>query len=290
MIMNLFLRRQPPLLGFGKRFGQRLFGRNPGNPAFVGAMRRMIKRPFALILAATLPGAALAQPEPVQPVSELRAVVQDWIEVQKTLSLEQQQAARRQRQLQDRIQVLNEEVEQLQQVLDDLEAVKDGAADERAALLERDEAASAEMTLLASRIPDLIEHFQTLKPGWPDPVQTLDAVQGVKGGDASATEQLQSLLAALTAVHEFDQDWHTHQGRRSTDEGEVQVRDVYAGLGQGWFLGPDEAGVIRPAPSGWTRLPIGNRSPIERLIEQAEERHPHPEWIRVPVELTKEAP
>jgi hypothetical protein len=107
----------------------------------------------------------------------------------------------------------------------------------------------------------------------------------VKAGPA---ERLQTVVGLMSQVDRFNGSFTVASELRKSPAGtEVQVRTLYLGLAQAWFVSPDRkfAGFGKPGASGWEWTPANELADaIERGIA-VQENTGAAEYVALPVSI-----
>ena len=252
----------------------------------------------ALLLAAWLPLASAA-PETLR---RARDLVGEWVDVETTISRETLEWERKATLMRDRIDVVRSRIERLEKQLKQAEADASEAdakrrelREEEASLLERGDRVRAFLADLEARLRDLKprlprplrEELTGLYQRMPDAGKTPE-----EDGGGNLGERMRTSLALLTGILEFDNRVTVAETVRRGPgaERESVFRTLWLGLGQAYYVTPDDAGFGTPGAGGWewhSRPDFGKR--IREAMRLAEGSAVEPKFLSLPVRLGKEA-
>jgi hypothetical protein len=241
----------------------------------------------------TVPGALLAVSlcigHAAEPVQETRSTVREWIALEETRASEQRAWKEERALIHDRQEALAREAERLEAALAAYRSALDGDDEERTALQADAQRLEAARDVLTDRLPDLKRRLLAWRPLFPAELDRKLAPSYVtlSSNAGKPAEQFQAGLTILSALHDFNRTLST--GRLPhplPDNGPAEVSVLYAGFGQAWYVGPDDAGFGYPTEDGWRWQ---RRSDLRGAIAKALERHgagtAEREAIDLPVEL-----
>jgi len=176
----------------------------------------------------------------------------------------------------------------------ELERFKQRLDEERADLLDRQDALAAKAATVGDFLAEIEAELRALRVRLPEPLaEDLATVyQRVPKEPAETTlslgERMRTVVTLLGRVRQFDGKLTVAESIRSLPgrEGEASVRTLYLGLGQAYYLAPDDAGVGRPGPEGWT---WESRPQFENAIREAmllaEGGAREPKFVDLPVRI-----
>jgi FtsZ-binding cell division protein ZapB len=228
-------------------------------------------------------------------VETVRSTLARWVETQKILSRERSDWQVGKELLEQRIALIQGEIGALEERT---RQVREGAGetdrrqsevvarnaslrDAAAALHEMIGGLEAKTRRLLVALPDVLkERVAPLS-------QRLPAAQG-QASQTSLSERFQNAVGVLNEINKFNRDVTvTSEIRRLPDGTSAEVRALYLGLGQGYYVSPrgDLAGVGLPAPEGWQWSPANELAPeISEAIAILENRAV-PAFVPLPVSI-----
>jgi hypothetical protein len=148
---------------------------------------------------------------------------------------------------------------------------------------------------LEARVIGFEKRLKAAVPNFPPPLMAREQVfkilqlvpENPDNTKAPLISRVQNLILILKAVQEFNGDLHLENEVRSHGDKEVQVRTLYLGLGQAWFV--DQSGVFAgtggPSESGWSwREDPAIASSVQEAIAIYEKSQPAV-YVALPVEV-----
>lgn len=250
----------------------------------------MQRKTFALLvfLASLSTGAAAAEVE-----GDARATVARWVESQQLIARERREWQEGKQLLESRIALLQQESATLTEELQELGRGNSVTARERgqadlaesavretqAALRQSVIALEAEITRLESRLPGpLREKVAPLYARMPDdPLET----------QVSLAERFQNIIGILNEAGKFDSEITMVSEVRTLSDGKPsEVRTIYLGLGQGYYLSAKgEAGIGTPVDDGWQWTPADELAPQILAAVEILQNKSKPQFIPLPVTI-----
>ena len=210
---------------------------------------------LALAILVPLPAATAG----ARDIDEYRAKMDKWVETQQIRSEEEFEWEADREILRATRDLLRDEKKALEAEIEELEASKLGSDDERRELLlERGDYQQAG-TALAERIQSMEARVIALSQEFPDPLQRKLAPLLVQIPDDPDTtrvpvgQRLLSVLGVLAQAEKFNGNATFAGEIRKIGDQKVQVRTLYWGLGQSFYVDTqgEIAGIGRPGPEGW---------------------------------------
>jgi len=234
---------------------------------------------------------ATASPEALETA---RSTVKEWAVTEKAISREAAEWAGRETLLKDLIAVEAERIERLEKELAKSEAGLSAADEERSELLDRQDALAAKAETIGDFLATIEGELRELRARLPEPLESdLATVYQRLPKDPEATtlslgERMRTVVTLLGRVRQFDGKLTVAESIRTLPGGdnEVSVRTLYLGLGQAYYLAPDDAGIGRAGPEGWI---WESRPEFEEAIREAmllaEGGAREPKFIDLPVRI-----
>jgi uncharacterized protein DUF3450 len=188
-----------------------------------------------------------------------RTLLAKWMETERIIAQERAEWQHSRDMLRARIDLVNSEIQAQQEKTKQLH---DAAADlgaKRATLLADDQAAQSALDALDGYVGDLEAGLRGLSARFPEPLRArvkplLDRMPADPAHTrVSLAERFQNIVGILNEANKFDNDISMNAEVRTLSDGKpAEVRVVYVGLGQAYFVSAKgEAGVGRPGPDGW---------------------------------------
>lgn len=227
--------------------------------------RRPIPRLAAALLCLCAGGAAVAQGTDAGSLDAARTTLDKWVDTQRLISKEKEQWREQKDVLEQRIDLLSSEIAALRTKIAETEGEIAETRRERAGL----DAENAELRdateRLAAAIRPLEERTLSIVARLPEPLR--DRVsplsQRIPSKPEAATtvslgQRYQNVIGVLNEVNKFNGTVTvTNEVRTMPDGSTAEVRAVYVGLGQAYYVtgGRDAAGIGRPGADGWQWTP-----------------------------------
>jgi FtsZ-binding cell division protein ZapB len=256
-----------------------------------------------------LPPAAAADPEPGAATSgttspnaaapdastpgAARALMAKWVETQQVIAKETRDWQQGKEILQSRIALVKSEIASLEEKLEALKHAGSDAGRKQAELEAEDRALRSSSEALGGWIGDLEARLRGLSGRLPDPLQAkLAPLFGRMPADpkntkVSLAERCQNVVGILNEAGKFNNDITMVTEVRTLSDGKpTEVRVIYLGLAQAYFVSAGgEAGVGRPAESGWTWETVHDLAP--RVLQAVEvlQSKSSPKFVPLPVTI-----
>lgn len=207
--------------------------------------------------------------------SDVRAVVEQWVAIEKTISEEASAWKEKERLLRDLISSARAERENLNAQIAEAKQTASAADQKRAELVsqrqELEDSAQAVLRFLAS----MEQRLRKIKTRLPQPLQ--DSLAGhFKNlpADASSSRQglaarMQGVVSILDTIQKFDGVAQVFEEVRTLADGSVgAVQTLYLGLGAAYFLSEsdEDAGFGMPSETGWSWV---SRPEIADAVKEA---------------------
>lgn len=245
-------------------------------------------------LSAYLAAALLLNASP-EALETARSTVKEWAATEKAISREAAEWSGRQVLLTDLIEVAQQRIDRLQTEQDKGQASLSAADEARADLLDREEAIGKEATQIERFLAKIEVRLQALRPQLPEPLdeELAPIYQRIPSEPAATTlglgERMRTAVSLLAKIRQFDgkltltESLKTLPGREEA----ASVRTLYLGLGQAYYLAPEDAGYGSPGPGGWIwESEPKLRKAISEVILLAEGGAMEPKFVDLPVVLS----
>jgi len=196
-----------------------------------------------------------------KPVADTRATLARWVETRQMISRLKAEWAEDRETLENTIALFKAQQERLDEKL-----AKVGEASRQVVKETADNEAQLKKYLAAlDKLEALVGGFEAkLKAqvkNYPPPLASQELVAKVielipddpKNTRTPLISRVQNLILILKAAQEFNSELHVLSEVRRKGEQDLQVRTIYLGLGQAWFVSEDGsfAGRGGPSPEGW---------------------------------------
>jgi len=240
-----------------------------------------------LVLAASEPNSGTATPDGA------RASLAKWVETQQLIAKEKQEWQDGKQILQSRIDAVNGEIAALKQRMDETRRTAAEANDKKAGEVAEFESLQKAGADLATWVTGLESAMRTLETRLPEPLlQKVKPLYDRMPADARATnvslaERYQNVVGILNEVGKFNNDITMVTEVRTLSDGKpAEVRTVYVGLAQAYFVSPKgDAGIGRPGDSGWVWSAAREIAPqIEQVVEVLQNKA-KPQFVSLPVKV-----
>jgi hypothetical protein len=223
-----------------------------------------------------------------------RETLAKWVETQRVISEERRNWEEGKEILDRRIALLESEIKTLEARIAESRSGVDETAEERAELAERRQAFDRAAGSLESFIPELESKTRRLVASLPAGLQSKIAPLSQRiPEDPKATrltlgQRYQNVIGVLNEVNKFNRDISvTSEIRAMPDGTTAEVRALYVGLGQGYYVTPDgtRAGIGQPSEDGWNW--VANDSLAPQIAEAIAilENEKAPAYVPLPVEI-----
>ncbi|HKQ96568.1 MAG TPA: DUF3450 family protein [Candidatus Polarisedimenticolia bacterium] len=247
-----------------------------------------------LLMAAPIAATLAASPGgDVSPVESSRATLARWVETQQLIAKEKRDWQEGKQILAGRIDLVKGEIAALETQMKEERQSGSGNVVKQTELTNENSELEQAGRVLRDAATDLEGRLQTLLPQLPEPLRDKVApLYGRMPKDPASTtvsvaERFQNVVGILNEVNKFNGEVTMVNEVRTLSSGKpAEVRTIYAGLGQAWYLSAGgEAGVGRPGPEGWTWEPANDLAPsIGRAVEILQSKS-KPAFVPLPVKV-----
>ncbi len=235
-------------------------------------------------------GASAAEGE----IEAARTSFDKWVQFQETVAREQRDWAVEKEFLGEEVRLLKEEIAALKEKsarLAEATAKTEAEISKATAEMAGLKAASGQVE---TELPTVEAELRRVAAAFPAPLQEQSEVlmnrlprEGVPS-KASTAERLQTAVGLLSQVDRFNGSFTVAPELRKSPAGnEVQVRTLYLGLAQAWFVSPDGkfAGYGKPGANGWEWTTANEiAGAVERAIA-VQENTGMAEYVSLPVTI-----
>jgi chromosome segregation ATPase len=192
-------------------------------------------------------------------LEEVRLARGKWIETQQIIAKERADWVQGKEHLLGRLELIKKEVATLEEGIKDSEAKVAESDRKHQQMVADNEKLKSSGQQLTDAATGMEQKLRVLWKALPEPLQT--KVQPLfermpadpANSRASFPERFQNVLAALSAVNGANNEITvTYESRKLAGGRLAEVKVLYAGLGQAWYMSANgEAGIGRPGPDGW---------------------------------------
>lgn len=258
-------------------------------------------RPTKLLAAGVaLIGSCLLLPAQADPPKQdaadpdaARATISKWIATQQIILKESKEWQQGKEILQSRIELLEQEIASLEGKLAQAREGTREADRKEGELAGEGRVLGQRATRLATQVTDLEGTIRMIHGSLPPPVQERVAPlfqripEDPAATKASVGERYQNVLGILNEINKSNGEiMLVNEIRALSDGTPSEVQSIYVGLGQAYYLSASgEAGVGRPAVSGWEWTPANELAAnIQQVVEILQNKG-SPKFVPLPVEI-----
>lgn len=242
-------------------------------------------------LAGDAGGAATASPPPT--LEGARGTLDKWVETQQIISREKKDWQQARELLTSRIQLVKDEIAQLRSKVDETHKSEQDFKKSRAESIGERDAAKSVSGELAAEAGALEGKVRSLYKAMPESMR--DKIQPLydrmppdpENAKVTVAERYQNVLGILNEMNRLNGEITVASEIRSLSDGKPsEVKTVYLGLGQAWYLSArGEAGVGRPGPDGWKWQPAPEvAAEVGRMLEILQNKST-PKFVQLPVTI-----
>ena len=224
-----------------------------------------------------------------------RANLKEWVEVEKSISLEKQSWRNKKEVMLDLIGVLEKESETLRRRIEEMGRVQSESDNRREELLKKEASLADSIEAIELFLGKMESQMWALSAWLPQPLlQKLEPFFGRLPNDSEETslgvaERMQTVVGILSSVHKFDERIILSREIRETRDGDRgEFKSLYLGLASAYYLAPNgaSAGVGRPSANGWLWEPAPELADrIEEAMAIHEGIQKEAEFLPLPVRI-----
>jgi len=249
-----------------------------------------------MLMAILVSGLAFAATDPVAGTvtpDSTRASLAKWVETQQLIAKEKQDWQEGKQILQSRIDAVNGEIAALKERLAETRRTAAEATSKKAGDVAQNEDLQKAGMDLSGWVTGLESGLRTLEARLPEPLlQKVRPLYDRMPADGHATnislaERYQNVVGILNEVGKFNNDITMVTEVRTLSDGKpAEVRTVYIGLAQAYFVSPKgDAGIGRPGAGGWEWTAASEIAPqIEQAVEVLQNKA-KPRFVSLPVKV-----
>lgn len=223
-------------------------------------------------------------------------MLDQWVEVEKTVSKEKYDWEVEKQGLLDVIKVYQQELEMLDEKIEEAEEFTSAADTKKSGLLEEQDSLKEIEAKLESVVTAQEAMLQKIIARMPTPLReeiaplTRRIPQDPENTTLSVSQRLQSIVGILTQVDKFNTTVEVAPEQREFEGNLVQVTAIYFGLGAAYYADKsgDHAGYGRASENGWEWISdVSIAQKVLSLIEMYEGNTTEIEFVPMPVNLNK---
>lgn len=193
-------------------------------------------------------------------VAIARAMLEQWVETQRTIAREKSDWVLGREMLDSRIEVVQDKIQGLQGEIEEAEAEIEKTGDKREELLAEQAKLEDATASLGPTIEDLEARAFALLQRIPDPirekVKPLSQQIPEVGSETelSLSTRFRNVIGVLNEVDKFNREITVdYEVRTLADGRSAEVSTIYIGLGQGYYVTGDQsaAGIGKATEDGW---------------------------------------
>jgi hypothetical protein len=224
---------------------------------------------------------------------QAREILAKWMETQQIIGKEQKDWEQSREVLRSRIELLSKEVAALEEKLAQVKSAGGTIASQKASVLAETSGLKDASARLGEEVAGLETGIRALMPRLPEPLRTkLRPLEDRMPSDPGRTnislaERFQNIVGILNEAGKANGEITlTTEVRTLKDGRPAEVKVVYVGLGQAYYLGANgEAGVGRPTATGWEWQGADDRSREIFQVIQILQNKAKPQYVPLPVSI-----
>jgi hypothetical protein len=226
-------------------------------------------------------------------LEDTRVLMGKWIETQQIISKERTDWQQGKEILSSRLDLVKKEITGLEEKIHTAQEAVDATEAQKKDLLAEKAKLDDQTTQLAAAVTEMEAGVRTLSKSLPEPVRTklLPLYQRIPEDPTttkvSVAERYQNVLGILNEVNKANNEISVEYEVRELEGGKPsEVRVIYAGLGQAWYVSAGgEAGIGRPTADGWKWEPSkAIAGDVSVALEILQGKH-SPAFVPLPVKI-----
>jgi hypothetical protein len=237
--------------------------------------------------------AAAADAPPEAGPDAVRESLAKWVETRELIFKERSEWEQGREVLRSRIQLANREIADLERKLQEARAAASETRGKQAEIHSETVRFDDLTGRLGTEVERLEGEIRKLQPGLPPFVQErIDPLfrripEAGKPAKSSVAERFQNVLGILNEIHKSNSEITVATEVRALSDGKPsEVRTVYVGLGQAYYLSArGEAGVGRPGEAGWVWQPANELAGNILQVLDILQAKGKPAFIPLPVQI-----
>jgi hypothetical protein len=245
------------------------------------------------LLLLSVPAVAADAPPATESPDSVRTLLAKWAEMQQILSKERREWQQGKEVLLSRIELVKGEIAALEGKSSEGSHAEQEVRKEKQGLVAEGDSLKATGADLAHKAGELEVRIRVLQPRLPEPLKEKIAPLYSRmpaDPDHSATsvaERFQNIAGILNEINKFNGEiTMTSEIRTLSDGKPAEVRVVYVGLGQAYFVSAaGQAGIGRPSREGWEWKSEDAIAPRVQEVVEVLQSKAKPKFVSLPVEL-----
>jgi hypothetical protein len=226
-------------------------------------------------------------------LEDTRVLMGKWIETQQIISKERNDWQQGKEILTSRLELVKKEISGLDEKIHAAQTAVDATNAQKGDLLAEKAKLDDQTTQLAASVTEMEAGVTTLSKSLPEPLRAKlqPLYQRIPEDSAttkvSVAERFQNVLGILNEVNKANSEISVEYEVRELDGGKPsEVRVIYAGLGQAWYVSAGgEAGIGRPTADGWKWEPSkAIAGDVSLALEILQGKH-SPAFVPLPVKI-----
>lgn len=239
--------------------------------------------------------ASLAQATP-NSIQTVRNTVNEWATTEKAITQEALAWQSDKVLLTDMIAVAENRVAHLKSRIEESEELTNAADQERAQLLDHSEAIAEKSKRIQTYVTSIETSLRSLQKQLPEVLQLdLEALyqripDETKSNTLGLAERMQNAINIISRIRQFDNKITVSESIKQLPgtQSEAAVQTLWIGLGQAYYLAPNDAGFGIPSADGWQWQSQPELSDaIQASIELVNGSQTTPELITLPISLNQ---
>ncbi len=226
-------------------------------------------------------------------LDETRVLMGKWIETQQIISKERNDWQQGKEILTGRLELVRKEISGLDEKIKEVQTGVDTTDAQKRDLLAEKEKLDLVVNQLAEAVTGMEASVRELSKWLPEPIRLkLQPLYTRIPDDAATTkvsvaERFQNVLGILNEVNKSNNEISVEYEVRELEGGKPsEVRVIYAGLGQAWYVSAGgEAGIGHPTADGWKWEPSkAIAGDVSMALEILQGKH-SPAFVPLPVKI-----
>ncbi len=228
------------------------------------------------------------------PLESSQTAFDRWVDLQQSIAGEKSEWAVEKEYLGEEIRLLREEIEALTEKENQLKKSTDTIEADLKKIADENESLKNASTVVEQKLPDLEKGILELNKTFPVALQSIvetlvnrlpkEGASNVPG----VSERLQVVVGVLGQVDKFNGQLSVQTEVQTSESGDrIQVRVLYLGLAQAWFVNQDGklAGHGKPGATGWIWTRDDSLAPIINQAIAIHENTAVANYVNLPVSV-----
>jgi len=228
------------------------------------------------------------------PAAAAQGAFEKWVEVRDAIAREKRDWTVEKEFLTEEIRLLKEEVAALKEKSDRLDTETSQTEKDLARIAGDNETLKSASARVEAEVAGFESALRSLDPRFPGVLrETLEPLMNRVPREGAATksslsERMQAVVGVLSQVDKFNGTLTVvPELRKKPDGREVQVRTLYLGLAQAWFVSLDAefAGQGFPGEAGWEWTTANELAPTVKQAIDIQQNAGLAQYVRLPVKV-----